>query len=362
MLSLGYRNDPVYSTDDSIFNFRLFDTTQAANAPTSAATTQLRIGGPGPIVLQASGGNVGIGTVSPNAAKLDVNQTTAGVRGLRVLMPTAAENTAAGIQVFGYSPAIELIDKDSVQNWYIGIDDNDANKFLIGRGYGPGQGVTQAITVNTSDQVGIGTTNPGYPLDVNGDVRVGLPSIGHASGSPDVFVQGNLEIDATAYMDGPLVTGASGIATSGSITQSGSSFVTFAGKVGIGTTLPVTQLAVKGLTGTTSYNYVRVNTATGDFYYDSSSRRYKEDIQPLQEDSPKILQLQAKSFRDKSSGQREIGYIAEELDGMGLQNLVIYDNKGRPDGIKYEKVALYLVEVVKQQQKQIDALKATIKN
>jgi hypothetical protein len=108
--------------------------------------------------------------VTAPAAKLEMTQATAGQTGLRVNLPTGAEATASAVRAFGYSPAFELMDKDSTQNWYLGIDDNDANKLLIGRGYGPGQGVAQAITVDTSDNVGIGAnaTAPGSTLDVGG--------------------------------------------------------------------------------------------------------------------------------------------------------------------------------------------------
>ncbi len=121
-------------------------------------------------------GNVGIGTTSP-AAKLHVSQSTAGAIGLQVSMPTGAETTQAGIRVFGYSPAIELMDKDSVQNWYMGIDDNDSNKLLFGRGYGPGQGVTQAMTIDVSDNVGIGTTAPGNRLHVDGGANLPIRTV-----------------------------------------------------------------------------------------------------------------------------------------------------------------------------------------
>ncbi len=104
--------------------------------------------------------------------RLNVSQTSSGVNGLLVNMPTDAETTASGIRIKGYSPAIELMDKDSVQNWYMGIDDNDGNKLIFGRGYGPGQSVTQAITVDTSDNVGIGTASPGYKLDVSGTAQI----------------------------------------------------------------------------------------------------------------------------------------------------------------------------------------------
>lgn len=128
------------------------------------------------------------------------------------------------------------------------------------------------------------------------------------------------------------------------------------GNVGIGTASPNTKLAVDGLTGTSSFNDVKVNTATGDFYYQTSSLRYKEDIQDLNIDFQKILDVKPKIYIDKSSGQNEIGYIAEEFDQIGLSNLVIYNQENEPDGLKYERVSIYLIEIIKEQQKRIEAL------
>jgi hypothetical protein len=44
-----------------------------------------------------------------------------------------------------------------------------------------------------------------------------------------------------------------------------------------------------------------------------------------------------------------------------LPDLVIRDADGRPDGVRYDKVALYLMEVVKDQREQIGAQQAQIK-
>ncbi len=141
--------------------------------------------------------------------RLNVSQTSSGVNGLLVNMPTDVETTASGIRVKGYSPAIELMDKDSVQNWYMGIDDNDGNKLIFGRGYGPGQSVTQAITVDTSDNVGIGTSAPSYKLHVygSGDPTIGVSS--SSSGQAGQFIAAgngassypgfNLYQDSTGY-------------------------------------------------------------------------------------------------------------------------------------------------------------------
>jgi hypothetical protein len=97
-------------------------------------------------------GNVGIGTSNPVNGKLEVIQTAAGQKGLYIGLPTGAANTAPAIRVQGYSPSVELLDKDNQQNWYFGIDDNDANKFKIGRGYGPNQGL-YAVAIDAGDNV-----------------------------------------------------------------------------------------------------------------------------------------------------------------------------------------------------------------
>jgi hypothetical protein len=50
----------------------------------------------------------------------------------------------------------------------------------------------------------------------------------------------------------------------------------------------------------------------------------------------------------------EYGYIAEEVDSIGLTNLVTYDTTGLSNGVNYEKMVLYLTEMVKLQQERLD--------
>jgi Chaperone of endosialidase len=93
---------------------------------------------------------------------------------------------------------------------------------------------------------------------------------------------------------------------------------------------------------------------------EGSSRRYKRDIRTADEDFAKILKVEVKSFQMQPGfgppDTRNLGYIAEDLDKAGLRNLVVYDEEGRPDGIRYKQVALYVNEVVKSQQKMIEGL------
>ena len=61
----------------------------------------------------------------------------------------------------------------------------------------------------------------------------------------------------------------------------------------------------------------------GEIGYDNSSRRYKSNISPLYDDWKKILGAQPVKYdRPASPGDWEYGYIAEEMDSIGLKNLV----------------------------------------
>jgi hypothetical protein len=89
-----------------------------------------------------------------------------------------------------------------------------------------------------------------------------------------------------------------------------------------------------------------------------SSRRYKTDIEDLAFDAQDVLKLRPVAFRWKATDHQDVGLIAEDLAEQ-LPDLVVYDQQGRPDGVKYDRVALYLLAVVKQQQQRIAALEAS---
>jgi hypothetical protein len=112
------------------------------------------------------------------------------------------------------------------------------------------------------------------------------------------------------------------------------------------------------------YTYVNMDATTlgsyvrwynGRLYYHGTSKAYMDDIRELKDDFHKILQAEPRSFIDKETSERNIGYIAEEFEELGLTNLVTYRD-GQPDAIKYELVCLYLVELMKDRGGQIEEL------
>ena len=193
--------------------------------------------------------------------------------------------------------------------------------------------------------VGIGTISPGYKLDVEGYVQ----AYGYYTG--DIIFQKDGQ-KLWRMFEKPDALHTESLTTGQTVLT-----IKDNGNVGIGTTNPTTKFAVAGLTGTASYNLVRVDTATGNFYYDSSSERYKDNIRLFETDFYKILEASPKLFTDKASGHEEIGFIAEEFANVGLGQLVIYDKDGQPNGLKYDKIPLYLLEVAKKQNQEIQAIK-----
>lgn len=103
---------------------------------------------------------------------------------------------------------------------------------------------------------------------------------------------------------------------------------------------------------------------------DISSRRYKENIVPLSDDeAKKLLDVDIVNYDYKEGVVEEDerydqkGAIAEDVVNL-IPNAVTYadiDGEQLPDGINYTKFIPYLIKMVQIQQKEIEELKAMIK-
>lgn len=103
---------------------------------------------------------------------------------------------------------------------------------------------------------------------------------------------------------------------------------------------------------------------TGDitaesFIYESDAR-LKENIAQLNNSLDKVQALRGVSFDWKSSGEPEVGLIAQEVENV-IPELVITNSEGIK-GVKYGNIVALLIEAVKEQQAEIDSLKVEIEN
>lgn len=123
-----------------------------------------------------------------------------------------------------------------------------------------------------------------------------------------------------------------------------------------------TSVKIWGLQRGPDRRNVQFDPANNRLFFDTSSRRYKRNIKPLEDDFSLVLKAQPKTYTrpNDESNTWEIGYIAEEMDSLGLKRLVEYNADGTIDGFNYEKMILYVTEVVKTQHADIEKLKAEV--
>ncbi len=91
-----------------------------------------------------------------------------------------------------------------------------------------------------------------------------------------------------------------------------------------------------------------------------SSRRYKKNIKPanLAADVDKFLSLEPKAFqyRKDSSGIYDYGFIAEEVDSLGLKNPLSWRKDGQVETIYFDHIAFYNFAALQQHRDRIEGL------
>ena len=102
----------------------------------------------------------------------------------------------------------------------------------------------------------------------------------------------------------------------------------------------------------------------------TSSKRFKEDIRPMDKASESILALKPVTFRYKQEidpkGVPQFGLVAEDVEKVN-PNLIVRDKDGKPYSVRYDQVnAMLLNEFLKehkafvQEQHKVEKLEATV--
>ena len=125
---------------------------------------------------------------------------------------------------------------------------------------------------------------------------------------------------------------------------------------------------MNGVAGEANHTYIRnidtdtvlgaqvsVDLATGRIGHAASSRRYKEDIKPMDKASEVLFALKSVSYRYKKEIDRthalSFGLIAEEVAEIS-PDLITRDKAGKPESVRYEAVnAMLLNEFLKEHKK-----------
>ena len=208
----------------------------------SEANTALMIVGSG-----ATAGNVGIGTTTPGA-KLDIQESTAGTALVSRIWQTEGVNVGSSAEfriIGGNASTASLKLSDNVAHRYSLVADTSDNLSF------KAQDTTTRMTLTSAGRLGIGTTSPGYELDVFGNINI-------KSGGYFRWGSGDAQIieAAQASLGFQLYDGSSAFETA--LYLKGNSTTP---SVGIGTTTPEALLDVDA--GTSSNYTIRSQNQYG---------------------------------------------------------------------------------------------------
>ncbi|HEY0460641.1 MAG TPA: tail fiber domain-containing protein [Pyrinomonadaceae bacterium] len=295
--------------------------------------------------------NVGIGTITPTF-KLQVFDSSN--KGLRVQTNVLGGTVAS----FGTSGAFQI----------------DAAGTAGGR-----------LNILENGNVGLGTGNPIYKLHVvgNSSPTEKLQVTGNTAVSGRFTVNGGINYFGTSgnanfFMKSAGAAnsfnfGVAGVAGTNSVLYisqyDGATYqdrliidtfgvVKMPRNVVIGTAPNVDQLYVNGVVsmnlGTFGTQAVCRNTAVGVLTLCSSSIRYKQNVKDYKPGLELIRRLRPVSFNWKVTNEADFGLVAEEVAEVEPL-MIIRNDKGEVEGVKYDRVGVVPVNAVGEQHDRIEA-------
>lgn len=218
---------------------------------------------------------------------------------------------------------------------------------------------TMVVVEGDSGNVGIGTATPGVALHVGsaaytarfaGSTYTGEPQIYSLQSSGEAAIAVSV-IDATDNRVLKLFS--SDTSSAVGLWQSGSAnpypFV-----IGNATTewLKLStsgELTIENLDDAAGTYPVEYNTTSKELTYDSSSEKRKSNIQEKEIPLDTLLRLFSLTLMTYEKAEMtDTGYIAEDLDEVGLNDLVVYESDGvTPDGINFKDINFYILNLLR---------------
>jgi hypothetical protein len=303
-----------------------------------------------------SAGNVGIGTSSP-IARLDVTGNS---------FATANVNFAQRTDDTVVSTAVTW--GSSSGNWMV-RNNTGALTFNSGNTIGSSVG-TERMRIDSSGNVGIGTSSPAHKLHVAGNAFVPLGSsyycftADYGMGTPD---SAGLQI-YSATSDGSGIR--FGGRASGTFTErmriDGSGYLlvgqTSAGVPSSSARIYSGQLFLDPNQTASNAANTFFEASTGKIWRSTSSIRYKTNVQDYAKGLAEVLKLRPVTYNSINGNTDKLfaGFTAEDVDADGLIEFVEYDSEKRPDSIAYSNMVALLTKAIQEQQAQIEQLRAEI--
>lgn len=293
---------------------------------TSGSNIHIEFGQSG--MFLTSGSNLLIGTSNDSGQRLVVNGTAkvsgslslASTGGLYVNITTTAGSDAA------------VYMNDGTNIAYAGLNvGSSANKYVIYHG-----GAVR-MAIDTSGKFGIGTSTPNEMLSV----------VATLSAWSNTFLNTSASSVKTFLSHGD----GYGIAVDSATNNSSVYLIKLASGDGTNRGTNV-QFQVFANGNTTVGGGLTAASLT-----ESSSLRYKTNIEKLAYGISDIMKLKTVRYNRKDNETKEIGLIAEEVFEI-LPEVVNLNKDGQPDSVSYGRITAVLIEAIKDLKKEIEELKS----
>lgn len=327
-------------------------------------------------LLMNSDGNIYMGDNNAER-RLDINGGYNGSDLLRLTRRTGTGSVLGRMNFNVHNSDPTLTFDDSDNEWSIGVDDSH-NSFVIAKGARVGS--DKVLSVSTSNRVGINVESPGFALDVMGPAGT-QPAILR---SPHGYVRIGAGNDSFIhfytdrpryYFDKEVQVNSGNIGSYDedlSLRTRGATRMTIqhpSGYVGINTLNPQFHLDVNGSTHVrgdlrvsgdikTDLKLVDDHDVYAHAFYYTSDATLKDNVTPIANALDKVQAINGVTFNWKKDGSKDTGLIAQNVERV-LPELVNTNEDGIKS-VKYGNMVALLVEAIKEQQTQINALKAEI--
>lgn len=168
-------------------------------------------------------------------------------------------NLTSGTPTATLSGNISFNNIAGVSNHQINLNDNGSLNFVRSPGGEGGAAASSAFFISNTGNIGIGSTNPGYKLDISGDIRIGqsIKTLNDNTNEINLYNNGialKSYLSAVYYLDNDnndttenykVVTNG-GQSTLFAVNQDGASGTNAQALVGVGTASPATVLDIEG--------------------------------------------------------------------------------------------------------------------
>ena len=88
----------------------------------------------------------------------------------------------------------------------------------------------------------------------------------------------------------------------------------------------------------------------------TSSARFKENVEDSDYGLFEVLAMRSVEFNLIDDDKRQLGFIAEEVLDLGMEELMDFDEEGRPETFHYAKLTPVLVKAIQELNAKVDAL------